>query len=43
MPVKIDNSRNELLADYAVGMLKDFYMTAEESTPQDAYKRAAIA
>lgn len=43
MPVKIDNSRNELLADYAVGMLKDFYMNADENTPQDAYKRAATA
>ena len=26
MPIKIDKKRDELLAEYAVGMLKDFYL-----------------
>lgn len=41
--VKIDKSRDELLADYAVGMLKDFYMRSGESSPQEAYARASEA
>ena len=43
MPVKIDKSRDSLLQDYAVGMLKDFYLNDYESSPQEGYKRAAIA
>ena len=43
MPVKIDKSRDELLKDYAVGMLRDFYMTDKETSPQQAYRRAARA
>ena len=43
MPVKIDKSRDALLEDYAVGMLKDFYLNEYESSPQDGYRRAAIA
>ena len=34
---------DDLLADYAVGMLKDFYLTEKEDSPQQAYARAATA
>lgn len=43
MTIKIDLTRDELLTDYAVGMLKDFYMIEGETSPQEAYRRAAIA
>jgi ribonucleoside-diphosphate reductase alpha chain len=43
MPIKIDYSRDSLLTDYAIGMLKDFYMLDHENSPQDAYKRASTA
>ena len=43
MPVKIDKSRDALLKDYAVGMLKDFYLNEYESSPQEGYRRAATA
>jgi ribonucleoside-diphosphate reductase alpha chain len=41
--MKIDKKRDELLEDYAVGMLKDFYLNENESSPQEAYARAAKA
>lgn len=41
--IKIDAKRNNLLTDYAVGMLEDFYMLDHEDSPQDAYARAATA
>ena len=43
MSVTIDLSRDELLEDYAVGMLKDFYLNEYENSPQEAYARAAKA
>jgi ribonucleoside-diphosphate reductase alpha chain len=43
MTIKIDLTRDELLTDYAVGMLKDFYMIEGETSPQEAYRRAATA
>ena len=43
MPIKIDQSRDALLQDYAVGMLKDFYLNEYESSPQEGYRRAATA
>lgn len=43
MPVKINNSKNDLLADYSVSMLKDFYLAEGEKSPQEAYARAATA
>ena len=43
MKIKIDKSRDALLTDYAVGMLKDFYMRDHEDSPQEAYARAATA
>lgn len=41
--MRIDRKRDELLADYAVGMLKDFYLTDKETSPQEGYARAAKA
>lgn len=43
MSIKIDKSRDGVLEDYAVGMLKDFYLNENESSPQEGYKRAALA
>lgn len=43
MPIRIQPERDNLLEDYAVGMLKDFYMLETESSPQEAYARAALA
>lgn len=43
MPIRIHPDRDFLLEDYAVGMLKDFYMLENESSPQEAYARAARA
>jgi len=43
MKVKINKNRDELLEDYAVGMLKDFYLIENESSPQEAYARASKA
>lgn len=41
--LKIDKERDNLLTDYAIGMLKDFYMRGNEASPQEAYARAATA
>lgn len=41
--MKIDRKRDELLADYAIGMLKDFYLTGKETSPQEGYARASKA
>jgi ribonucleoside-diphosphate reductase alpha chain len=43
MPVKIDTRNDELLEDYAIGMLKDFYLNEYETSPQEGYARAATA
>jgi ribonucleoside-diphosphate reductase alpha chain len=43
MSIKINLEKDNLLTDYAVGMLKDFYMRKHESSPQEAYARAAKA
>jgi ribonucleoside-diphosphate reductase alpha chain len=43
MPVKIDRKKDDLLAEYAVGMLKDFYLLDYEKTPQEGFARAAKA
>lgn len=39
--MKIDKKKDALLADYAIGMIKDFYMTDGEKSPQESYARAA--
>jgi ribonucleoside-diphosphate reductase alpha chain len=41
--VKINRKNDKLLADYAVGMLKDFYQEKGEKSPQEAFARAATA
>jgi len=41
--IDINLDRDDLLTDYAVGMLKDFYLTDGETSPQEAYARAATA
>lgn len=41
--LKIDKERDNLLTDYAIGMLKDFYMRDHEKSPQEAYARASKA
>jgi len=41
--IKINVEQDKLLADYAIGMLKDFYMRSHESSPQEAFGRAAEA
>lgn len=43
MTIKIDKKRDNLLADYSVSMLKDFYLTEKETSPQEGYRRASIA
>ena len=41
--MRIDIKKDELLTEYAVGMLKDFYLQEGETSPQQAYARAAQA
>ena len=43
MTIKIDKTRDSLLESYAVGMLKDFYLTEYEKSPQEAFRRASTA
>jgi len=43
MAIHISRDRDDLLTDYAIGMLKDFYMRDYEKSPQEAYARAAKA
>ena len=43
MTIRIDKSKDSLLESYAVGMLKDFYLTEYEKSPQEAFKRASTA
>jgi len=41
--IEIDYSRDELLDPYAIGILKDRYMLENETSPQQAFARAAKA
>ena len=43
MSILLSKERDKLLADYSVGMLKDFYMIDGETSPQQAYARASRA
>ena len=43
MSITIDYSRDDLLTEYAAGMLKDFYLRGKEKSPQDAFARASKA
>ena len=41
--MKIDYSRDKLLTDFSIKTLQDRYMIAGESSPQEAFARAATA
>ena len=41
--IEIDPSRDTLLSEQAIQLLKDYYMLPEETTPQQAFARAARA
>lgn len=43
MTLKIDKKKDKLLAEYAVGMLKDFYLNDYEKSPQEGFARASKA
>ena len=43
MSVKIDFSKDKLLDDFALATLKDRYMVGDETSPQEAFARAAMA
>ncbi len=43
MTLKIDKKKDDLLAEYAVGMLKDFYLNDYEKSPQEGFARASKA
>lgn len=43
MHIQVDPRRDSLLKEYAVGMLKDFYMRDNEKSPQEAFGRASEA
>lgn len=43
MPIRLSRDRDELLTDYSIGMLKDFYMREYEKSPQEAFSRASQA
>ena len=43
MSVKIDFSKDALLDEFALATLKDRYMVGDETSPQEAFARAAMA
>lgn len=43
MSITPDTKKDKLLTDYAINMLKDFYMKPGEKSPQDAFVRASRA
>jgi ribonucleoside-diphosphate reductase alpha chain len=43
MSVKIDFSKDSLLDEFALATLKDRYMVGDETSPQEAFARAAMA
>lgn len=43
MQINIDYSRDQLLSEVAIATLKDRYMLPTETSPQEAFARAAIA
>ena len=43
MSVKIDFSKDKLLDEFAIATLKDRYMVGDETSPQEAFARAAEA
>ena len=43
MNIRINKQQDALLENYAVGMLKDFYLLDQEQSPQEGFARAAKA
>ena len=43
MNIRINKQQDDLLENYAVGMLKDFYLLDKEQSPQEGFARAAKA
>lgn len=43
MPVQINYSRDEILTEQALALLKKYYMTEDETSPQETFARAAEA
>ena len=43
MAITLNLKKDDNLTDYAVGMLKDFYLRGDEKSPQHGYARAAQA
>ena len=43
MNIRINKKRDKLLTEYAISMLKDFYLLDGETSPQEGYARAAEA
>tara|TARA_A100001234_G_scaffold132673_1_gene116388 strand:+ start:267 stop:2255 length:1989 start_codon:yes stop_codon:yes gene_type:complete len=43
LDLTIDKKRDKLLEEYSVGMLKDFYLTPDEKSPQEGFARASWA
>ena len=43
MAITLNLKKDDNLTDYAVGMLKDFYLRGDEKSPQHGYARAAEA
>ena len=43
MSVKIDFSKDKLLDEFAHATLRDRYMVGDETSPQEAFARAAMA
>ena len=41
--IDLDLSRDSLLSEQAIQLLKDYYMLPEEQSPQEAFARAALA
>lgn len=41
--IKIDLTRDSIFSNQASTLLKDYYLLDDESSPQEAYARAAVA
>ena len=41
--IKIDLDRDDLLTDYSISLLNDFYMKDGEKSPQECFARASVA
>ena len=41
--VRIDYNRDEVMTEQAVKLLKDYYCRDDETSPQEAFARAAVA